>query len=59
MAHLTLAPSGLPFAQVLDTGPGFSGEQLDKFNSPLQGTCKEQMGLGLMMVKRLMVGDCM
>ncbi|GAX82683.1 hypothetical protein CEUSTIGMA_g10109.t1 [Chlamydomonas eustigma] len=39
---------------VSDTGTGFSRDQLEKFNSPLSGTCKEEMGLGLAMVKRLM-----
>ena len=31
--------------------------QLVKFNSPLAGVCQEEMGLGLCMVKRLMVGQ--
>eukprot|EP00798_Chlamydomonas_sp_ICE-L_P026574 gene26574-18341_t len=37
-----------------DTGTGLSPEQLEKFNRPIQASCAEQLGLGLMMVKRLM-----
>jgi hypothetical protein len=42
--------------RVVDTGTGFSADQLAKFNEPLTGAMKESMGLGLMMVKRLMAG---
>ncbi|GIL67992.1 hypothetical protein Vafri_21258 [Volvox africanus] len=40
--------------RVIDTGAGFTAEQLDKFNSPLTGSPEEQLGLGLTMVKRTM-----
>ncbi|KAG2494718.1 hypothetical protein HYH03_007232 [Edaphochlamys debaryana] len=40
--------------RVLDTGTGFSAEQIDKYNSPLTGSPTEQLGLGLTMVKRTM-----
>uniref|UniRef100_A0A7S3VM44 histidine kinase n=1 Tax=Dunaliella tertiolecta TaxID=3047 RepID=A0A7S3VM44_DUNTE len=42
--------------RVTDTGPGFTPEQLEKYNAPLNGEPGEQVGLGLMMVRRLMAG---
>ncbi len=37
--------TGLVTIRVADTGPGFTPEQLDKFNTPLTGACAHGAGL--------------